>query len=397
MRSEARARLPAVCPKPARRHFRARVAPAARRPRPQDAQVHHAISNSAGETKEAAGKHAAGRAAAGRAAAGRAAAGKHATNGAAAGKHAAKRRRRVQTAEEDIPQMVIGDAHSDQRFRAVSRLGSGAFGEVFAGVNLTSFQQVAIKIEQRRERQHYQLLQEAKTYALLSVSLGVPRIFWSGRVERDGASVAALVMERLGPSLQDLMDDHGGQLPRSTVSALGEQALLRLEFVHARGFVHRDVKPANFVVGAGGRRHILHIIDFGLARTFRSHTTGAHLPRAGRRRGGLAGTPRYASRHAHTAKMQSRRDDLESLGYMLAYLLTGSLPWQGVRGLTQASKMGAVLRLKCDVAPETYCGGFTGLERYLRQVRGFSFQQTPDYCALRKLLWEDGRVSVPAW
>lgn len=109
---------------------------------------------------------------------------------------------------------------------------------------------------------------------------------------------------------------------------LGDQMLQRIEFVHNNSFIHRDIKPDNFLMGSSANQHILYIIDFGLSKRFIDPRTGEHIPyRDGK---SLTGTARYASLNTHIGQEQSRRDDIESIAFVMVYFLKGKLPWQGV-------------------------------------------------------------------
>ena len=110
-----------------------------------------------------------------------------------------------------------------------------------------------------------------------------------------------------------------------TVLMLADQMLQRIEFIHARHFLHRDIKPDNFLVGGNDQtKNTIYIIDFGLAKCFKS-SDGEHIPfRDGKN---LTGTARYASINTHLGYEQSRRDDLETIGHVILYFLRGSLPW----------------------------------------------------------------------
>ena len=106
---------------------------------------------------------------------------------------------------------------------------------------------------------------------------------------------------------------------------IADQCIQRVEYIHSRGFLHRDLKPDNFLIGTGPREHYIHLIDLGLAKRYRDVKTEEHIPyRADKN---LTGTARYASLWTHLGEEQSRRDDMECLGYFFVYLMRGSLPW----------------------------------------------------------------------
>ena len=110
---------------------------------------------------------------------------------------------------------------------------------------------------------------------------------------------------------------------------IGIQIITRLEQIHRKGFVHRDIKANNFTIGRGDKANIVYIIDFGLAKKYKDLKTGQHIAIRGGK--SLVGTARYASIASHDGYEQCCRDDLESLGYLLLYFLRGKLPWQGIQ------------------------------------------------------------------
>ena len=135
-----------------------------------------------------------------------------------------------------------------------------------------------------------------------------------------------MVMDFLGPSLSDLLQFKEKSLSLETVLMLGIQMLTRIEFIHEKGFIHRDIKPENVVIGLNERINIVHIIDFGLSKRYKDKNTGQHIPYREKRH--LVDTVRYASINAHLVIEQSRRDDIENIGYVLTYIYLGRLPCQ---------------------------------------------------------------------
>jgi serine/threonine protein kinase len=166
-----------------------------------------------------------------------------------------------------------------------------------------------------------------------------------------------------------------------TAVLIAEQLLQRLEYLHAKGVVHQDIKPENCVWGIRERQHHLYLIDFGLSKRYYDRR---HIRM--HQHSGLIGTARYASVHAHVGLEQSRRDDLEAAGHMLLYFLRGSLPWSGLAAKTMPDKLRLIQKKKETIPVEELCSGFPReFERYLIYCRGLGFKERPDYSMLRQL------------
>ena len=143
---------------------------------------------------------------------------------------------------------------------------------------------------------------------------------------------------------------------------LAQEMILRLEYVHTMNFIHRDIKPDNFVIGLNENANVIYLLDFGLSKRYRNPVTKAHIPLTVvicryRENKSLTGTPRYASLGNHLGMEQSRRDDLESLGFVLMYFLRGKLPWQGLRAETKKEKYARIMEYKIEVLFVTRCYG----------------------------------------
>lgn len=240
-------------------------------------------------------------------------------------------------------------------------------------------EEVAIKLENGKTK-HQQLLYEAKNYTLLSGGVGIPSVCWYG-VEGD---YNVMVMDLLGPSLEDLFNFCHRRFSLKTVLMLADQLLRRLEFIHSKNLIHRDVKPDNFVIGLGKKSHCVYVIDFGLSKQYRDPKTHAHI--VYREHKSLTGTARYASIYTHLGVEQSRRDDLESLGYVIMYFLRGSLPWQGLKANNKKQKYDRISEKKLSTPVEVLCKGYPPeFATYLNYTRSLRFADKPDYAYLRKL------------
>jgi len=265
------------------------------------------------------------------------------------------------------------------KYRIGKKIGSGSFGDIYLGVNIISGEEVAIKLESCKAK-HPQLEYEAKVYKTLAGGVGVPFVRWYG-IECD---YNAMVIDLLGPSLEDLFNFCNRKFSLKTVLLLADQLVSRIEYIHSRNFIHRDIKPDNFLMGIGKRGNQVNVIDFGLAKKYRDPKTHLHIPY--RENKNLTGTARYTSINTHLGVEQSRRDDMESLGYVLMYFLRGQLPWQGLKAATKKQKYDRIMEKKMTTPTEVLCRGFPNeFAIYLNYCRSLRFDDKPDYSYLRKL------------
>jgi len=273
---------------------------------------------------------------------------------------------------KSIPSLI------DNKYFVRDKIGSGSFGQLYSAVNKETNSLVAVKIEKRNPNASLTLQKEAKVLTELKGEQGFSSVAHFGKTP----SINYLVMDLYGNDLEKLRKNASHGLSLKTVLMLAEQMLCMIETLHNKGFVHRDIKPENFCMSKDVKEE-LRFIDFGLTRSFYDDA-GKHIKCVEKK--GLIGTARYASIHSHLGLEQSRRDDLESIGYVLIYLLKGKLPWQKINAFTRIEKYEKIAEKKMEIAMSKLCHGLPGeFATYMSYVKGLDFEQTPDYKYLKGL------------
>jgi casein kinase 1 len=276
---------------------------------------------------------------------------------------------------EETNQFAMSSLIVEGKYRIDSKIGEGSFGKIFSGTNINTNDIVAIKIEKADESSL--LKNESKIYKILEDVPGIPKLRAFGKE----GQFNYMVIDKLGKSLEDLRIQQGGRFSLKTVLALGISMLKRIELVHDCGIVHRDIKPDNFLVKDN---NIICLIDFGLAKRYLSKNDSHIAMSEGRK---LTGTARYASINVHLGLTPSRRDDLESIGYVLAYLLLGNLPWQAVKCSDKAKRHELIGREKMEKPLWDQLYGVPGeILIFIDYCRKLDFEEDPDYVYLRNLL-----------
>jgi len=265
-------------------------------------------------------------------------------------------------------------------YRLAQKIGSGSFGVIYKGTHVETGQKVAVKLEKANTR-HPQLQYESRIYKHMKGSIGVPNVYFYGQEDE----YFVLVMDLLGPSLEDLFNYCGRSFSLKTVLLLAEQMLDRIESVHSFEFIHRDIKPDNFLIGLTKNFNTVYIIDFGLSKRYINPKTRRHIPFIEGK--SLTGTARYASINTHLGYEQARRDDLETLGYVLMYFNRGGkLPWQGLKAKSKTQKYNRISKVKRETSIDALCQNCPKqFSEYLKYCRNLDFAAKPDYKYMRGL------------
>ena len=264
-----------------------------------------------------------------------------------------------------------------RKYHPLKKIANGAFSEIFYGVNVHTNEKVAIKIESRYV---VNKLLESECFLLFSLKgVGIPKVLSFGH----NKEYDILIMPLLGKSLKELYISKNFNFEFKDVCLIAIQIIERIKFVHSQKIIHRDIKPDNFLIGLNDP-NIIYLIDFGLSKKYKSSTTGKHIKFTELKK--FTGTVLYASVNALRIKEQSRRDDLESIGYMLIHLMKGSLPWQKIKVNNKKESYLKISEIKKHISPEKLCENLPfEMINYINYVRKLQFEESPDYNYLGNL------------
>ena len=285
-------------------------------------------------------------------------------------------------------------------YRIIKMVGCGAFGEIHLAYDVNMKALRAIKFEMANHKNpqlkhEYSVLEQLNKHDSnantsqpqnivgTDTFTGVPKVYYFDRLEH---KYNFMVMEFLGPSLGDLFQLKERNFGMETVLMLAIQILTRIEYIHEKGFLHRDIKPENFVIGLNEKSNLVYLIDYGLSKRYKDKNSGQHIPYRENKQ--LVGTVRYASINAHLGIEQSRRDDLEGIGYVLVYFYLGRLPWQNKtdkgKPLTQK-----ITEKKLTTPPELLCKKMPReFSYYFHYCKNLKFEDRPDYNSLKCMFAE---------
>ena len=265
-----------------------------------------------------------------------------------------------------------------KKYKPLKLIGKGTFSNVYLSLNTKTNKYVAIKAE-KKNNNGVELL-ESEAFLLYSLrGFGIPEVLSYGRTKTHNI----LVLPLLGKSLLDLFISRNKNISIDDICLLAIQILDRIEWIHSNNIVYRDIKPENFLFGKKDPE-VLYLIDFGLCRKYKSSTTGKHIKP--KNMGKFTGTSRYASLYAMAGNEQSRRDDIESIGYMIIFLMKKKLPWQGIKGNSYKECYHKLYMMKKYIEIKELCKGLPGeIIDYMNNARGLKFEEEPNYKYLKDL------------
>lgn len=251
----------------------------------------------------------------------------------------------------------------NNKYKVLEQISSGSFGSVFKGLNIRTNEHVAIKVEPIKHNLKL-IKNETIIYNYLKNLTGIPSVKWYGKDEIN----YYMIIDLLGNSLQKLKDKLG-VFSLKVVLQIGVQIVELLKIIHDKGLVHRDIKPDNFLFGLNDMKSKLYIVDFGLCKPFIENEKHIEMKKTSN----IIGSYSYASINSHNHLELSRRDDLESLFYMMVYFLIGTLEWQHL----SIDKKDYIKIMKMNVLNNPTIP--LELVNYINYVKKLDFEETPDY------------------
>lgn len=303
-------------------------------------------------------------------------------------------------------------------------IGKGSFGTVFLAQDKILNKLIALKIEQFKDSVYNSKLEfEKNILEKLENHEGFPKLYGQGKKEDKNY----LAIELLGPNLEELFNYCKRKFTLQTICLIAIQSLNCLEIFHSIGYIHRDIKPENFVIGIEDKSNYIYLIDYGLCRCYYSeidfinkkkqtkiskdnlvnninynnnyknclnfnnelsNSLFENLHIQFKDKMSLVGTIRFSSINAHLGIDQTRRDDLESLGYMLLYFISGYLPWTGIEASNKAFKYNKILKRKLLLNVDSILINYPKeISYFYNYIKSLKFSEQPDYFYLKELFF----------
>lgn len=265
-----------------------------------------------------------------------------------------------------------------KKYKLMDKISRGSFGDVHIGMNVHTKEKVALKLEERKNSIN---LLEQEAFILYNLKgPGIPEIKAFGKNKKYNILAQTL----LGDSLNDIFNSNKKKFTVKDICNIGIQMLERIEYIHSKDYIHRDIKPQNFLIGKDHNgEHIIYLIDFGFAKKYRS-SRGNHVKYSIKNQ--IIGTPNFSSLNAMKGVEQSRRDDLESFCYIIIYFFKGFLPWKGFQVGSIVERFNAILDMKKYIKISSLCEGLpTEISELYGYVKKLGFTEEPNYNYMKQL------------
>ena len=276
--------------------------------------------------------------------------------------------------QNNVHNIIIEEKYS---FISSNIIGKGSFGVIYKGEIMKTKEPIAIKEEKSTNKKL--LLNEYKIIEQLQEGRGIIKVHSYFSNEK----CDYIVMEYMNKNLDDVFEYNKYQFSIKNILIVANHILDIIEFIHSKGFIHRDIKPENFLINKDNKS--LKIIDFGLSLRYIDEKTKEHIEQITHK--SLIGTPIFASINNHMGLEQSRRDDLESFGYMIAYFCKGILPWQGLFAKSKKEKYEKIKRIKVSYKKSLELFKMLPYEftEYMKYVYNLEFKEEPNYKYIRDI------------
>ena len=293
--------------------------------------------------------------------------------------------------KKDTPEKIISPEEEQKllsttffkKYKPFYQKAHGSFSIIYEGINIETNEHVAIKLEPRNAQSENLLLQNEIFYLYkLRHCPGIVKIITTGRTKKYNILIEPL----LGGTLYSLYLDQNKNFTLKDICLISLQCISRLESVHNKGIIHCDIKPENFCVGLRDKR-IIYLIDFGISKKYRSDRTKKHIQFNITKT--MCGTARYASMNALSGLQLSRRDDLESLSYMILYFLTKKLPWQGITAKSLATRYKKIYEKKFELEKwDKFLSLPIQIQNFIKYCRNLGFSEDPNYKLMKNFFYD---------
>ena len=286
---------------------------------------------------------------------------------------------KIQKMEKDLlkDSFLKENEYIFKKYKTIKKIGKGTFGNIYSVIRIKDKNAFAMKTEKKNEKS--QMLESEAYYLYILQGYGIPKLISYGHTKKYNILIETL----LDKSLHYIFIKNKKHCNINDLCLIAIQLIDRLEWIHSKDIVYRDVKPENFLLGLDDP-NVIYIVDFGLCKKYRSSKTGRHiLPKM---TGKFCGTLPYSSVNAVKGKVLSRRDDLISLGYVLIKLIKKHLPWTSNFSDLNTKTYIELINLK-----ETNAYGKLfefvpdELTEFVEYSKKLKFEQEPDYSYLRSL------------